>query len=76
MIQLLIAIFGLTAIYMAMGDNTKLRKWAPVVGLAGQPFWFMFAVSADGYGLMVLTIAYTLVYVRAIFIQFRKVGYD
>ena len=36
MIQIALAFFGLTAMFMAMGHNARARRWAPVVGLCGQ----------------------------------------
>lgn len=72
MIQFFLAAFGLTSIYFAMGHNPTLRRWAPIIGLAGQPFWFIFAWQAQGWGLMVLVAAYTLVYIRGIWMQWRK----
>jgi TRAP-type C4-dicarboxylate transport system permease small subunit len=67
--QLLIAVFGLTAIWLAMGNWAPGRKWAPVVGLCGQPFWFYFALQTGGWGILVLTGAYTAVYVRGVWVQ-------
>lgn len=72
MIQLLLAAFGLTSIYFAMGHNPTLRCWAPVIGLAGQPFWAIFAWQSEGWGLGVLVAAYTLVYIKGIFMQWRR----
>jgi len=69
MTQLFIALFGLSSIWMAMGHNTTARKWAPIVGLCGQPFWFSFALDAGAWGLLVLVAAYTLVYLRGALIQ-------
>ncbi|WP_374520349.1 hypothetical protein [Hydrogenophaga sp.] len=69
MIQLGIALFGLTAIYFAMGNNPRLRKWAPIIGLAGQPFWFMATIPNAQWGMVGLCVAYTLVYVRGIWMQ-------
>ena len=69
MTQTLIALFGLTSLIFAMGNNRRLRKWAPVVGLAGQPFWAVFAVESGGWGLVLLVLAYTLVYLNAIRLQ-------
>ena len=71
MTQLFMAAFGLASLYMAMGDNAGLRKWAPVVGLAGQPFWAHFAWQSQGWGLAVLVLAYSAVYVRGIVVQWR-----
>ena len=47
MIQLSIAVFGLTSMWMALGNNAPLRKWAPIFGLVGQPFW-LYRMSTSG----------------------------
>ena len=70
MIQLALAFFGLTSLWMAMGRNSTAKRWAPLVGLAGQPFWFAFAFSVDGWGLVVLCTAYTAVYARGAWVSF------
>jgi hypothetical protein len=69
--QLFIALFGLSALWMAMGSNPKARKWAPLVGLAGQPFWALFAIQTGGWGLGVLVAAYTVVYARGAWMQWN-----
>jgi hypothetical protein len=72
MTQLFIALFGLCALWMAMGNNARARKWAPVVGLCGQPFWAAFAWQTQGWGLGVLVVAYTTVYARGAWVQWRS----
>jgi hypothetical protein len=37
--QLGIAIFGVLAVWLAQDENIARRRWAPVFGLIGQPFW-------------------------------------
>jgi hypothetical protein len=69
MIQILIALTGLTSIWLAMGHNITGRKWAPVIGLAGQPFWLIFAMDAAAWGLLALVAAYTAVYLRGVYVQ-------
>lgn len=69
--QFAIALFGLTAIWLAMGNWQTGRKWAPIIGLCGQPFWMYFALQTGGWGIFVLTLAYTGVYVRGAWIQWR-----
>jgi hypothetical protein len=71
LIQLALALFGLSALWMAMGNNAWARRWAPVVGLCGQPFWLWFAASANAWGLFVLSLVYSAVYVRGIVVQWR-----
>jgi hypothetical protein len=72
MIQLAIAMFGLTSICFAMGNQPLLRKWAPVIGLAGQPFWFMATVPTQQWGMVALCVAYTLVYINGVRVQWWK----
>lgn len=71
MTQLFIAAFGLTSIWLAMGDNPTGRRLAPVIGLAGQPAWAWFAYESRAWGLGVLVLAYTAVYLRGALIQWR-----
>ncbi len=71
MIQLALAFFGLTALYMAMGKNAAARKWAPCVGRMGQPFWMLFAIQTGAWGLLALSVAYTGVYIRGAWLQWR-----
>lgn len=72
MLQLALALFGLSALWMATGRSERARRWAPVVGLCGQPAWLWFAASVQAWGLFVLSLAYTAVYVRAAWVQWRS----
>lgn len=72
MIQFALAVFGLSALWMATGRSAGARRWAPIVGLIGQPWWFAFAWQADAWGLLALTGAYTVVYARGAMLQWRR----
>lgn len=72
MIQVILAVFGLAALWMATGHSQRARRWAPIVGLCGQPAWLWFAASVQAWGLFVLSLAYTAVYVRAAWVQWRS----
>ena len=70
--QLILAACGLTALYLATcTESQTLRRWAPVVGLAGQPAWLWFAAGAQAWGLFLLSLVYSAVYARGIWIQWR-----
>ena len=71
MIQIALAFFGLTAMFMAMGNYARARRWAPVVGLCAQPFWIVFALQSSAWGLLALSLAYSAVYVRGAWVQWR-----
>lgn len=69
MIQFFIALFGLSSLWMALGNSPLQRKWAPLIGLCGQPFWAVFAWETGGWGLAVLVAAYTVAYLRGAWLQ-------
>jgi hypothetical protein len=64
--QAAIAVFGLTAIWFSQSTNVKQRKFAPILGLCSQPFWFYATYSAEQWGIFVLAVFYTLAWCRGI----------
>ena len=69
--QIGIAVFGLAALWMGLGNNVTARKWAPIVGLLGQPFWAVFAWKTGSWALAVLVPAYSAVYLRGVWVQWK-----
>lgn len=59
-----IALFGVTAIYLANCVDIRWRRWAPVAGLAGQPFWIVAALDAAQWGILALCALYTLAWAK------------
>lgn len=57
--QIGIALFGVIAIWLSQDKNEDRRKYACLFGLAGQPFWFWGAFSAEQWGIFSLCILYT-----------------
>lgn len=72
MTQLALAVFGLTALLLAMTPSARARRWAPVVGLLGQPAWLLFAWDAAAWGLFTLSVAYTAVYAWGLWVQWVR----
>lgn len=71
--QLALAVCGLAALYMATCTTSQTaRRWAPVVGLCGQPFWLLFAWGAGAWGMFILSLVYSGVYIRGAFVQWRR----
>lgn len=60
--QVGIVIFGLTAVFLSQQTELRLQRWAPVVGLVGQPFWFVATVSAEQWGMFLVVVLYTIVW--------------
>ena len=64
--QLGIAFFGVLAVWLVQEDRIERRRWAPVCGLLGQPFWIWMAVSGQQWGVLVLTALYTVTWARGL----------
>ena len=58
--QTLIAIFGISAVYLSQQSNDDLKKWASVCGLISQPFWFYSMVQSEQYIIVLLCVLYTI----------------
>lgn len=57
--QIVIAFTGMVAIYLTQQSRESLKKYAPVLGLIGQPFWYYTTLSNEQYGIFFLTLGYT-----------------
>lgn len=62
MSQAVLALCSLAALWLALDGRVEHRRLAPFVGLAGQPFWFIESLRLGATGMLVATVAYTLVY--------------
>lgn len=65
-IQLAIAVTGVTAIWLTQSASAKVRRFACLFGLAGQPFWFASAIGAEQWGIVVLCCFYALAWARGV----------
>ena len=70
--QLAIAGLGVSAIWLSQCAQAAARRWAPVLGLAGQPFWFYAAFQAQQWGILVLCGFYTLAWAKGIHTHWFK----
>tara|TARA_R110002012_G_scaffold49804_4_gene128850 strand:- start:26357 stop:26596 length:240 start_codon:yes stop_codon:yes gene_type:complete len=57
--QVIIACTGMVAIYLTQQSNDNLKKYAPILGLVGQPFWYYTTLTNGQYGIFLLTLGYT-----------------
>lgn len=57
-----VALMGLAAIALATMGNERGRSWAPFIGLSAQPAWIYLAIKAQMPGVVVVTLAYTVVW--------------
>lgn len=63
--QIMIAATGLIALTLLTFGGRRARLIAPWFGLASQPFWIMAAIQAHQLGILVVSGAYSLVWLAS-----------
>ena len=64
--QVAIAMTGVVAIWLSQDSRANWRRWACVFGIAGQPFWFYAAYSAEQWGIFALCFLYTYAWLKGV----------
>lgn len=67
--QLGICVPSVIAIWLAMG---RAPKWAPIFGLASEPFWLWTAIEHSQWGIIALCVLYTASWARGIKTHWMK----
>jgi hypothetical protein len=57
--QIAIALTGAVAIWLSQQSNDRLKKYACLLGIIGQPFWFYATFKAEQWGIFALSFFYT-----------------
>ena len=71
--QIAIALLGVSAIWLSQDASLKRRRWASILGLLGQPFWFYSAYQAEQWGIFLLCFFYTLAWAKGVRTHWFKV---
>lgn len=66
LVQLAIVLFGVGALFLQYADCPRQRHLAPWLGLAGQPAWIYAAYTSHQWGMLFVTVAYTVGWMRGI----------
>jgi hypothetical protein len=46
-----------------VGEISRRRRWAPLFGLAGQPFWIYATATSGQLGMLIVSCAYTVIWI-------------
>lgn len=65
-VQIPLAVFSLLATWCFTSKDARVKKWGPLFGLAAQPFWFYAAFAAGQWGMALLSVVYTSLYLRGV----------
>ena len=67
--QVVICIFGIGSIFMI---SCLKNRWGNVVAIFCQPFWFFTTIYNKQWGMVILTVAYTIIWALGIYKWFWK----
>lgn len=72
MSQIFIAIFGSLAILLTQIPNAELKKYAPIVGLASQPFFHYETFMTHQWGMFILSIVVSVSWLFGLYNDWLK----
>jgi len=67
MIQAAILILSGLAIWLVTHKSASIRRWGYLAGLAGQPLWLITTYQHEQWGLVALSVWYTVAWGRGVF---------
>ena len=67
--NIFLAIVGVSAVWFSQSRDPKKAKWAPVLGLVGQPAWFYTSYVTGNWGIFVLCFFYTAAWGKGLYIH-------
>lgn len=70
--QFFIAVTGALAIWLVNDPRINRQRWAPIIGLAGQPFWFYETIQAGQWGMLALTVVFTAAWAKGFYYHWIK----
>jgi len=65
--QIIIAITGVTAIWLSQDKRESWRKYACIFGIAAQPFWFYSSFQAEQWGIFTLCFFYSYAWLKGVY---------
>lgn len=65
--QVAIALFGVAAVFFSQDQRAERRRWAPVLGLLAQPFWFYAMWKSGQWGVFALCFLYAASWARGLY---------
>lgn len=69
--QAVITCTGFLSLYLMASQEAKVRMYAGLVGLFGEPFWFFTAYINEQYGILVLVLIYGVNWIRLTYSNYR-----
>jgi hypothetical protein len=72
--QIAIALFGVSAVWLSQDSLEERRRYACILGLLGQPFWFYATYTTQQWGMFALCFLYSWAWFKGFQIHWLKRG--
>lgn len=70
--QAVIFFTGIAAVWLSQDERPARRKYACLFALAGQPFWFYASYQASQWGIMILSLFYTIAWAKGFYLYWIR----
>jgi len=67
--QTVIALLGPAAIWLSQSRSLGYQRWACIVGLASQPFWFWAVWDSGQWGVAVVAVVCALAWLKGLWVH-------
>lgn len=68
-VQAAIAVMGPAAIWLSQARSAKFQRWACIIGIASQPFWFWALWNSPQWGVFVVAVVSALGWVKGLWVH-------
>lgn len=69
LVQAVIAVMGPAAIWLSQSRSVQVQRWACVVGLASQPFWFWATWESGQWGVFVVSLVCAAAWLKGLWVH-------
>ena len=69
LVQTAIALLGPTAIWLSQSRSEAFQRWACIVGLLSQPFWFWATWQSGQWGVFVVSVVCALAWLKGLWVH-------
>lgn len=74
--QIVIFTTGIAAVWLSQDEKSAKRKYACLFGMTGQPFWLYASYQASQWGILILSIVYTIAWMKGLYVFWIKSNED
>ncbi len=74
--DLSLAFLTISSVFLSNSENNNERKYAPILGLTVQPFWFYTAYTSSNLGILLVTAFLSVSWFRGFYHQWLKIKPD